>query len=57
VGEGVPAILHCPVVAVENFNGENEMLLRRVTMFVDIMNRLSLAKTLPSSTLSYHKIK
>ena len=57
MGEGVPAILHCPVVAVENFNGENEMLLRRVTMFVDIMNRLSLAKTLPSSTLSYHKIK
>ena len=56
MGEGVPAILHCHVVGAKNFNGENEMLLRRVTMFVDIMNRLSLMQKL-FFIVHYHIIK
>jgi len=56
VGERVPAILHCHVVGAENFNGENEMWLRRVTMSVDIMNRLSLLQKL-FLTVHCHIIK
>jgi len=45
VGEGVPAILHCHVAGAafpdcdffKNFNEENEMLLRRVTMSVEAL--------------------
>jgi len=56
VGEGVPAILHCHVGGAENFNGENEMLLQRVTISVDIMNKLSLLQKL-CLTIHYHIIK